>query len=181
MADRGLCGAKNRQGKPCRQRPTAGSVRCKWHGGKSLRKHGIYAAVLTAEEQAAYDQIPIGRLDDELKIARIRLMRALAARKLVDDGPDDLENRAGMEIAEVKQKTSQAGAQTRTETEVSRRRTDYEAIIDRYLGRIGSLERTRAELLTTMELDNPDEVAQHIQDTVLAMHAATIGASDGTE
>ena len=174
MADRGLCGAKNRQGKPCRQRPTAGSVRCKWHGGKSLRKHGIYAAVLTAEEQAAYDQIPIGRLDDELKIARIRLMRALAARKLVDDGPDDLENRAGMEIAEVKQKTSQAGAQTRTETEV-------EAIIDRYLGRIGSLERTRAELLTTMELDNPDEVAQHIQDTVLAMHAATIGASDGTE
>lgn len=178
MAEK-YCGARNRQGKPCRQRPTAGSLRCKWHGGKSLRKHGIYAAVLSEEEQNAYDQIPIGRLDDELKIARIRLMRALKAKKEVDDAPDDPTNRAGMEIAEIKQRTGKAGEQTvRAEQEISRRRTDYEAIIDRYLGRIGSLERTRAELLATTDIDNPDEVARSIQDTVLAMHSLTVGGGD---
>lgn len=45
-----LCGAKTRSGKPCKAKPVWGMVRCRMHGGKSLRgyahpnyKHGLYS------------------------------------------------------------------------------------------------------------------------------------------
>ncbi len=39
-----LCGAKNRQGKPCRAPAMKGKKRCRLHGGKSLggNAHGRY-------------------------------------------------------------------------------------------------------------------------------------------
>lgn len=44
------CGAKNRQGNPCKRPVTPGRNRCHLHGGKSLRgkdhpayKHGYYS------------------------------------------------------------------------------------------------------------------------------------------
>lgn len=61
--------------------------RCRFHGGKSTgppegnsnaRKHGIYGSVLNEEEKADWDLIEIGKLSDELKIARFQLRRALS-------------------------------------------------------------------------------------------------------
>ena len=82
------CGAKTRDGTPCQQYPLQGKTRCKLHGGKSTgagagnqnaSTHGIYKSVLSEEEQARWHDIEIGRLDDELRLWRTRLLRALAA------------------------------------------------------------------------------------------------------
>ncbi len=47
----GECGAKNRQGKPCRQ-PAMPNGRCYYHGGKSLSgpAHGMYKHGLRSKE-----------------------------------------------------------------------------------------------------------------------------------
>ena len=76
------CGAKNRRGEPCGVRPMAGKQRCALHGGKTPKgtkgnlKHGLYAAHLTEDEKAAWNDIPLGMVDDELRLCRVWLNRA---------------------------------------------------------------------------------------------------------
>tara|TARA_R100000234_G_scaffold115807_1_gene92146 strand:- start:157 stop:747 length:591 start_codon:yes stop_codon:yes gene_type:complete len=176
------CGATTRKGEPCKRLAIKSVGRCRLHGGKSRRAHGIYAQVLTDEELELYDNIPIGTVDAELKVSRIRLLRAMKAKELVDDAPDDPNNRAGMVVTGIKQsqKSGKRGKYAESEqyNEVERTRTDYDAIIERLLGRIGTLERTRAELLATTDLGSPDEFALEIQAAMAAMNAQT--EADGT-
>lgn len=56
---RALCGAKNRQGQPCKQRVEPGRERCRFHGGRHPRgpasphyKHGRYSKVGPLAEAA---------------------------------------------------------------------------------------------------------------------------------
>ena len=64
--------------------------KCYMHGGastgppkgtKSALKHGIYARHLDSEEVRIWHDIPIGTLDDELRLARIQLRRSLKAKR----------------------------------------------------------------------------------------------------
>lgn len=137
-----LCNAKTRGGGTCQKHALIGSNRCKLHGGKSTgapaknqnaRTHGIYSSYLSDEEKDVWDQVKLGEVDDELRLTRIRLMRALKA-----------ENERGntLEIDSEKVETGENGG-TVTTTKVR----DYSSLIDRLTGRIESLERTRAELL----------------------------------
>lgn len=83
-----LCGAKTRSGEPCKRHAVPGSSRCKLHGGAASKankanKHAakpgsIYSQFLTAAENDMLASIELGRVDDELRLTRIRLMRALA-------------------------------------------------------------------------------------------------------
>ena len=139
------CGAKTRDGTPCQQYPLQGKTRCKLHGGKSTgagagnqnaSTHGIYKSVLSEEEQARWHDIEIGRLDDELRLWRTRLLRALAAEQAARDKP---------ELEEIIAR--KAGGQEQPGAEKRFKRRDYAAIVDRIMGRIESLERTRLELL----------------------------------
>jgi hypothetical protein len=58
-------------------------------GNTNALKHGIYRAHLTEDEQEAYDSLAIGQLDEELRLARIRLARTLGAEtKHPDTGTD---------------------------------------------------------------------------------------------
>lgn len=50
-------------------------------GNGNAVKHGIYRSVLTPEEQADYDSLELGGVDEELRLARIRLARALKAER----------------------------------------------------------------------------------------------------
>jgi hypothetical protein len=61
--------------------------RCRMHRGgstgpktpntaRNALKHGIYASFLTDEELELAQQIKLGSLEDELRLARIRLRRA---------------------------------------------------------------------------------------------------------
>lgn len=143
------CGAKTRNGHPC-QSQAMPSGRCRMHGGsnngapagnKNAAKPGsIYSKFLTDEENDTLASIELGRVDDELRLTRVRLMRALAR-----------ENEFGntLEIDSEKVDSSETGGTT-TNSKVR----DYSGLIDRLTARIESLERTRAELLKT----NPPEL-----------------------
>jgi hypothetical protein len=96
----------------------------------------------------AVDQIPIGTVDAELKVCRIRLLRAMKAKELIDVAPNDPSNEAGMVVTTVtqSQKSGKRGKYAESEqfNEVLRSRTDYDAIIERFLGRIGTRGLIRA-------------------------------------
>ncbi|MFG3398670.1 hypothetical protein ACQKEK_02460 [Pseudomonas sp. NPDC077408] len=79
-------------------------------------------------------------MDDELRLTRVRLMRALARES---------EFGNTLEIDSEKVDSSETGGTT-TNSKVR----DYSGLIDRLTARIESLERTRAELLKT----NPPEL-----------------------
>lgn len=140
--------------------------RCRMHGGKSTgnpkakdnqnaKKHGIYSKFITDDEWQAVEQSELDSLDDELKLCKVRLLRALKAeneqgnlgdealeliRKTVeppiiggmpitpDDGDDD--------VAEIVKKSFE--------------KRDYNSIIDRLIGRIQSLTQARLDLQAKM-------------------------------
>lgn len=58
-------------------------------GNTNALKHGIYRAHLTEEEREAYDALTVGQLDEELRLARIRLSRTLQAEKEKPDTGTD--------------------------------------------------------------------------------------------
>src|ERR1035437_10291942 len=84
------CGAKTRAGGKCKA-PAMPNGRCRVHGGQSTgapadnqnaaKPGSLYSKYLTPEEQATYAQIELGNVDDELRLMRIRLERALKLEK----------------------------------------------------------------------------------------------------
>lgn len=139
------CGAKNRQGEPCKKPPLKGKARCKLHGGKSAGgknsktyTHGIYSSVLTANELEMQDSLSsrLSSVDDEINLVRVRILRAQKAEN------EALLN-ATLEIEEVKSVTGGDFASTTTTS----RKTDYAGIIDKAMGRLGQLMRVRMELM----------------------------------
>lgn len=81
------CGAKNRAGNPCGKYGLKNG-RCMFHGGKSTGKpgnknakkeNGVYSKFMSEEDQAianlAGDRL--GKLDSEIKTARVQLARAI--------------------------------------------------------------------------------------------------------
>lgn len=141
-----LCGSKTRSGEPCKRHAIPGSSRCKLHGGKSTgpkeqrgnknaaKPGSIYSQFLTDAENDMLASIELGRVDDELRLTRIRLMRALAR-----------ENEHGntLEIDSEKLETGEHGSTTTTS-----KVRDYSSLIDRLTARVESLERTKEDLET---------------------------------
>lgn len=152
------CGAKTRSGEPCKSRAMANG-RCRMHGGNATATHkgnrnaakpgSIYSKFLTDEENETLARIELGRVDDEIRLTRIRLMRALA-RENEHGNTLELESEK-VEPVEIDGE-SVGGADKITRTSKVR---DYAQLIDRLTARIESLERTRAELLKT----NPPQEA----------------------
>jgi hypothetical protein len=77
------CGAHSKStGKPC-TRTAMDNGRCYVHGGNTPKtnqnavKHGIYASVLSDQEKSDWDLIEVGKLEHELKVARLQLKRAM--------------------------------------------------------------------------------------------------------
>ncbi|QAY85388.1 hypothetical protein CUN61_15920 [Pseudomonas arsenicoxydans] len=143
-----LCGAKKRgNGEPCKRHAIPGSSRCKLHGGKgsgapkgsknAAKPGSLYSQFLTAEENAILPSIELGSVDGELRLTRIRLMRAL-----------NQENERG-ETAELEARVEREGAgEYQAKTEEKFKVRDYAGLIDRLTGRIESLEAKRAYLLS---------------------------------
>ncbi len=144
------CGAKTRSGEPCKNSPLVGKIRCKLHGGKSTGspssatnaiKHGIYAKTLSQAERIQFDDLQSGSVDDELTLCRILLGRALQKEK---------EHGTKLELDEM---TATLGA----DRQVRFKRRDHSGIIDRLVGRVESLEKTRVRLLGTSGIDGIDQ------------------------
>lgn len=67
--------------------------RCKYHGGGSTGpatdakpnfSHGLYSNAILPGEEEIYERICEGKLDDEIKITKLRLIRALTAEARVE-------------------------------------------------------------------------------------------------
>ena len=60
-APKQICGARNRQGKPCQKSPMMGRTRCRNHGGatpkgqRNALKHGLYSQVLPVDLVGDYE------------------------------------------------------------------------------------------------------------------------------
>ncbi|MGE8367012.1 HGGxSTG domain-containing protein [Cupriavidus sp.] len=143
------CGAKTRSGKPC-QAQAMPNGRCRMHGGKAqqthagnqnARTHGIYSRVLSDEESELWDQVELGKVDDELRLCRLRLMRAIRAETEALNQPE-LEERSEKPGQPVEGK-----AVPDVVTEKKYKRRDYAGLIDRLMARVESLERTRLDLI----------------------------------
>lgn len=153
-----LCGAKTRSGEPCKSKAMPNG-RCRMHGGTnkgapkgSQSKPGaLYSAYYTEEERMLAEELQLGSIDEELKLCRIRLNRALRLEAEQDAEALELEKVVetptvigGMPVTDdpdvppVRQKTFV--------------RRDYDAVIHRLLGRIESLEATRQKLISGMKL-----------------------------
>lgn len=70
-----FCGATTREGTPCRRLVKADG-RCYMHAVRS-----IYVAALCEEERELWHDVPLGTLDDEIRLAKIQIRRAVAADK----------------------------------------------------------------------------------------------------
>ncbi len=139
------CGAKTRSGAKCKNTAKMANGRCRMHGGSSTGAPGntnsvkagsLYSQYLTAEEREQYDALELGKVDDELRLTRIRLARALAAEQRANGQPelDEVTNNDG------------AGEYVARESRKSKVR-DYVKIIDSLTARIESLEKTRKTLV----------------------------------
>lgn len=155
------CGAKNRAGQPCEKWAIRGKKRCANHGGKSTGapkgtrnnlKHGIYSSGLMPGEEQLWGLIPVGSLDDEIKLAKLQLRRAQLAQRKIEESraalPEgELEGAAapvGMELAEIKDEPVRENSGGRT---IRHERPDYRSEIYRLLGRVADLESKRALML----------------------------------
>jgi hypothetical protein len=114
-------------------------------GNKNRTLHGIYSRFYSDEESAALDEVKLGEVDAELKLCRVRLLRAMEAEQRSKEQPELVET------------VVRKGAGDGPSGEKRYRRTDYGHIIDRLMGRIESLERTRKELMKDAGDDEPQE------------------------
>lgn len=138
--------------------------RCRVHGGastgapksnKNAAKPGsIYSAYLTDEEKAIAADLRLGNVDEELRLTRIRLMRAL---KLESERAD---------TAELDSEVERDGAENVTaKFERHLKVRDYAGLIDRLTARIAMLEKTRSDLIKDKPLGDEDDMIR--DDTVI--------------
>ena len=154
MADN-KCGAKSRRtGLPCNNYPMPNG-RCRMHGGKSKGAknkqahdgntravtHGLYCNALLPEERALWDRVQLGSLDDEIRLARVKLYRLvkMSGSSEVSDLVD-----SAMEVAKRYEVHPTFGPMEKREIKV--KTTQYGDLIVRQIDVIRKLELARREL-----------------------------------
>jgi len=160
------CGARTRAGGSCKA-PAMGNGRCRVHGGKSTGpkdqaantnavKHGFYSSALQPEERALYERVQVGSLDDEIKLARVKLHRfvqrsgSLELQEMVD-GALEVTRKMGMAYDHESE-----SVQPYDKKEFKATAPDYADLIIRQLDLIRKLELARRDLMSDDE-DLPPE------------------------
>ena len=141
-----VCGAKTRAGGECQKQALKGKKRCRNHGGNNkvapkgnkfaAKPGGLYSAYMTPGEQQIAANLELGTVDAELRLTRIRLMRALAMEQ---------ERADTLELEETVERDIIGAEGSRRDEK--RRTRDYSTLIDKLTARIESLETRRAWLM----------------------------------
>lgn len=131
-------------------------------GNKNAVKHGIYAVGLREDELAIWHEIPLGTLDDEIRLCRIQLRRAVEAQHKADSNP-----RWGLELDSASRERGIGAQGAFSKRSTTRKRPDYRSEIYRLLGRIGELEAKRAAMGGGVE--DPIDKARVIRDALFQM------------
>jgi hypothetical protein len=169
-----ICGAQNRQGKPCQVAPMLGKERCRLHGGKTPKgkhtgpmTHGLYSKSMSPAEREVWNDISLDSLDDEIRMCRIWLARAGEMDYQTSQNPHDPKDMTGFELVEIRRTTGGG----KTSTDAVSKRPDLWARKDRLLGRLAHLVKTRAELIAQAQAagEGAGDVARDLVDTLRAM------------
>lgn len=153
------CGAKARSngGQPCRKHVKKAGQRCRNHGGKStgpkdFRKntnavtHGFYSDALLPDERKLYERAHVGNVDDELRLARVKLHRYARLSGSVElqemvDGALDVISKVGTAFDAVVREIVPFDKR-----EIKAAAPDYADLIIRQIDLIRKLELARKEL-----------------------------------
>ncbi|APR40017.1 HGGxSTG domain-containing protein [Paraburkholderia sp. SOS3] len=163
------CGAKTRSGTPCKRAPMEGKRRCKLHGGASTGpkkpntatnalKHGFYSDALLPEERKLYKRVEVGSLDDELRLARVKLHRFVklsGSLELMDvvDGALEIVRKTGMAYNHATK-----DMEPYDKREIKAAAPDYADLIIRQIDLIRKLELARHDLMADEDDDAPEAI-----------------------
>jgi len=163
----GTCGARTRSGAPCKRAPMEGRTRCKLHGGASTGapkgnsnavKHGFYSDALLPDERLLYERAEVGSLDDEIRLARVKLHRYVRLSGSIElqdmvDGALEVTRKIGMaydpateDMAPYDKKEFKAAA------------PDYADLIIRQVDLIRKLELARRDLRADEDENAPESI-----------------------
>lgn len=148
-----ICGSKTRSGQPCQSKAMSNG-RCRMHGGtnkgapvanqNSKKAGSLYSAFFTPEECEIAENLELNKIDDELRLTKIRLIRAL---KL------EAEQAGRLELEARTINTEQYGEDededdSLKKTQESFKRRDYHGLINTLTARIQSLTTQRGQLVS---------------------------------
>jgi len=113
---------------------------------KNSASTGFYARALLPEEAGLYAQVQIGSLDEEVRLAKLKLLRLvqlagieeLRADEALDDEPDALSD----DLSKSRPKTSGRAARREIKPE-----SHYAALLQRQLELVRKLELSRFQML----------------------------------
>ncbi|GAB3249137.1 HGGxSTG domain-containing protein [Chitinimonas naiadis] len=143
------CGAKTRNGDPCAAQAMKNG-RCRMHGGTATKthagnlnnlKHGFYSDALLPEELPLYQRATVGSLDDEIRLAKVKLHRFVRL-----SGNTDLEELIDGAVSVVKKRGAHPKFGEFDETEIKAAAPNYSDLILKQIDLIRKLELARAEL-----------------------------------
>ena len=143
--------------------------RCRRHGGKTPptptglanpnAKMGIYSRFLSESDQALYHETEIGKVDDELRLMRVRLARTVKARADWEAQVAAGQIDAGTVMVErVNDESVTKDGVVVPTTKRTFRLPDFDKIEQACLARIESLEKTRKELIGEGAADSAIEI-----------------------
>jgi hypothetical protein len=161
------CGALTRGGTPCKRAPVEGKARCKLHGGLSTGapkgngnavKHGFYSDALLPEERVLYERAEVGSLDDEIKLARVKLhrfVRLSGSTELMEmiDGAVEVTRKTGLAFDQAEKEMLPFDKR-----EIKAAAPDYADLIIRQIDLIRKLELARRDLMSGDDDDAPESI-----------------------
>lgn len=162
------CGAKTRAGGTCKA-PAMPNGRCRVHGGASTGprnqrgntnavKHGFYSDALQPEERELYERVQIGSLDDEIRLARVKLhrfVRLSGSADLMDmvDGALEIARKSGIAFNHATKEMEPFDKQ-----EIKAAAPDYADLIIKQIDLIRKLELARRDLMSDDDEDAPESI-----------------------
>lgn len=170
-----ICGARTRSGGICQKHALKDSTRCRLHGGASSKankgnahavKHGFYSDALLPEEKLLYERAEVGNLDDEIRLARVKLHRfvrlsgSLELQDLVD-GALEVARKSGMAYD-----AATESMQPFDKQEIKAAAPNYAELIIKQLDIIRKLELARLDINKAGGGDDPDSIDR--EDTFIS-------------
>lgn len=143
-----VCGAVQINGSLCKA-PVRVNGKCSIHVNSPDVYDGFYSKTMTQQECAEFDLISVGEINNELKLARVQLRRALQVQKNV-----------GSDLVRTKEVThGSGGVDEGVSYVVTKEVVDHSVIINRYLTQIGKLEAVKAQIQQFVVGVNDDAVS----------------------
>jgi len=181
-----MCGARIKHPtthRYCRQGPAPGQTggmphRCRRHGGcggpppgtRNALKHGVYCEVLLPGEEDLYEELSVGDLTHEIKITKLRLMRAYKAERSQQQllhSASAVDQDKALQLESSSKRLANGRA---LEAQITKRTVDFGTVIHNLISQLTKLENQRVIMLGDNEM-GAAEKARIARETLAMMNA----------